>query len=156
MGKTEKNKSNSITTQWAIPTIILMVFLVFTLIGYNKTMQDNSKAKALDRVSRQAVSIAGYYKGLFEGSVNGADAVADYLMKEDDIFGEKAVELIKQVDNHMGLVDAYIVKNNGNAIDSYGNTYVTIDTSDDFKSLLGTKDESIAVVDEKGRPVMIN
>ena len=47
MGKAEKNKSNSITAQWAIPTIILMVFLVFTLISYNKTMQENSKIKAL-------------------------------------------------------------------------------------------------------------
>ena len=106
MGKAEKNKSNSITTQWAIPTIILMVFLVFTLISYNKTMQENSKIKALDRVSRQAVSVAGYYKGLYEGSVNGADAIADYLMNEDDIFSDRAVELIKYLDNHMGLVDA--------------------------------------------------
>lgn len=155
MGKAEKNKSNSITTQWAIPTIILMVFLVFTLISYNKTMQENSKIKALDRVSRQAVSVAGYYKGLYEGSVNGADAIADYLMNEDDIFSDRAVELIKYLDNHMGLVDAYIVKSNGNAIDSYGNTYQTVNSSEEFKSLLGTKDYSAAIVDEKNRAVLM-
>lgn len=155
MGKAEKNKSNSITAQWAIPTIILMVFLVFTLISYNRTMQENSKAKALDRVSRQAVSVAGYYKGLYEGSVNGADAIADYLMNEEDIFGERAVELIKHLDNHMGLVDAYIVKSNGNAIDSYGNSYTTVNSSEEFKSLLGTKDNSVAIIDEKNRPVLM-
>ena len=48
MGKAEKNKSNSMTVQWAIPTIILMIFLVFTLINYNKIMKANSKDKALD------------------------------------------------------------------------------------------------------------
>ena len=155
MGKTEKNKSNSMTMQWAIPTIVLMVFLVFTLINYNKTMQENSKEKALDRVSKQAVSVAGYYKGLYEGIVNCADSVADFLMTQDDIFSERSIDLIKQVDDHFGLVDAYIVKSNGNAVDSYGNSYVTVDTSEEFKSLLGTKDSAIAVMDEKNRPVLM-
>ncbi len=155
MGKSDKNKSNSITAQWAIPTILLMVFLVFTLINYNKTMQENSKDKALDRVSRQAVSVAGYYRGLYEGMVNSADAIADYLMTKDDIFDDDCVELIKQYDDHTGLIDAYIVKSNGNAVDSYGNSYVTVDTSEEFKSLLGTKDNSVAVIDEKNRPVLM-
>ena len=154
MGKSEKNKSNSITAQWAIPTILLMLFLIFTLINYNKTMEENSKEKALDRVSRQAVSVAGYYRGLYEGMSNSADALADYLMNEDDIFSERAVELIKQFDDHTGLIDAYIVKSNGNAVDSYGNSYVTVDTSEDFKSLLGTKDNSVAVLDEKTGPYL--
>ena len=155
MGKAEKNKSNSMTLQWAIPTVLLMIFLVVTLINYNKTMQENSKDMALDRVSRQAVSVAGYYKGLYEELVSSADAIADYLVGEKDLFGERAVELIKQIDTHSGLTDAYIVKNNGNAVDSYGNTYVTVDNSEAFKSLLGTKDNSVSIVDEKNRPVLM-
>ncbi len=155
MGKAEKNKSNSMTIQWAIPTILLMIFLVFTLIKYNKTMQSNSEAKALDRVSRQAVSVAGYYKGLYEGMVGAADGVADYLMKQDDIFGSEAVELIKQIDTHSGLVDAYIVKSDGSAIDSNGNTYAVLNNSPEFKSLLGTKDSTVSYLDEKNRPVLL-
>ena len=158
MGKVEKNKSNSMTAQWAIPTVILMVFLIFTLINYNRTMQENSKVKVLDRVSRQAVSVAGYYKGLYEGMVNAADAVADYLMTEDNIFDERAVELIKQIDVHASLVDAYIVKSNKHAVDSYGNHYGSleeIDPSKEFQSLLGTKDSSVAIVDEKNRPKLM-
>jgi len=155
MGKADKNKSNSMTMQWAIPTIILMIFLVITLINYNKTMQNNSKDKALERVSRQAVSVAGYYKGLYEGMFNYADSVADFLLTEEDLFGPRAVELIKQVDDHTGLIDIYIVKSNGNAIDSYGNKYDVVDESEEFKSLLGTKNNVIAKIDEKGRPVLI-
>ena len=132
------------TAQWVIPTVLLMIFLIFTLINYNQTMQDNSKEKALDRVSRQAVSVAGYYKGLYEGLVNAADAIADYLMTEDDIFNDRSIEIIRQFHNHANLVDAYIVKSNGNAVDSYGNSYVTVDTSEEFKSLLGTKDSKVA------------
>ena len=143
------------TAQWVIPTVLLMIFLIFTLINYNQTMQDNSKEKALDRVSRQAVSIAGYYKGLYEGLVNAADALADYLMTEDDIFNDRSIEIIRQFHNHANLVDAYIVKSNGNAVDSYGNSYVTVDTSEEFKSLLGTKDSKVAVIDEKNRPVLM-
>ena len=155
MGKAEKNKSNSMTAQWGIPTILLMIFLVITLINYNKTMQENARVKALDRVSRQAVSVAGYYKGLFEGTTNGADAVSDFLMTEDDIFGKRAVELLSQFDDHAGLIDAYIVKSNGNAIDSYGHTHDVVNDSDAFKSLLGTKDNAAALIDSKNRPVLM-
>lgn len=152
MGKAEKNKSNNMTMQWAIPTVLLMVFLIVTLINYNKTMQENSKDKALDRVSRQAVSVAGYYKGLLEELVNTSDAVADYLVTEDDILGDRAIELISQVDSHSGLVDAYIFKSNGEAKDSYGKAP---ENPDIYKELLGTKDNMIALIDEKNRPIML-
>ncbi|MCR5590514.1 MAG: sensor domain-containing diguanylate cyclase [Lachnospiraceae bacterium] len=155
MGKAEKSKSNSTTVQWAIPTILLMIFLVFTLINYNKTMQENARNKALDRVSRQAVSIAGYYKGLYEGTVNVTDAIADYLMDEEDIFGEKAVKLLKLVDDHSGLIDAYIIKTNGNAVDSYGQRYGKIDIYEDIKSVLATRDGALSIIDNKGRPVLV-
>ena len=155
MGKAEKTKSNNMTLQWAIPTIVLMVFLVLTLINYNKIMQSNSRVKALDRVSRQAVSVAGYYKGLHEGTINVTDAVADFLMDQKDIFSQESVNILKHIDDHSGLVDAYIVKSNGNAIDSFGNTYVTIDSSEEFKSLLGPKDNDVAIIDSKNRPVLM-
>ncbi|MCR5831331.1 MAG: diguanylate cyclase [Lachnospiraceae bacterium] len=154
MGKAEKNKSNSMTVQWAIPTIILMIFLVFTLINYNKIMKANSKDKALDRVSRQAVSVAGYYHGLFDGAVGSADAIADYLMTHKDITDEDAVEILKQLDNHLGLVDAYIVRADRSAVDSYGNEYAELDNSEEFKALLGTKDVAASRLDEKKRPVL--
>ena len=143
------------TVQWAIPTVLLMVFLIVTLINYNSTMQENSRVKVLDRVSRQAVSVAGYYKGYYEGMVNSADAIADHLMGQDDLFDENIVDLIKQVDAHASLVDAYVVKSNGNAIDSYGNSYTSVNTSEEFQSLLGTKDSAVAMLDDKGRPVIM-
>ena len=155
MGKAEKSKSNSMTVQWAIPTIVLMVFLVFTLINYNKTMQTSSRTKALDRVSRQAVSVAGYYKGLYEGMVGAADAVGDYLMIQEDLFSEDSVELLNQLVKHSGLLNAYIVKSDRTAIDANGNTYVEINNSEAFRSLLGTKDNTVSYLDEKGRPVLM-
>ena len=155
MGKTDRNKSNNVTVQWAIPTVILMIFLVITLINYNSTMQDNAKNKALERVSRQAVSIAGYYKGTYESMVNCADAVADHLMSEDDIFSGDSLDLIKQMDDHSGLVDAYIVKQDKTAVDSYGKSYTSVDDSEEFNSILGTKDASVSVIDSKGRPVVM-
>lgn len=155
MGKVDKNKNNSMTAQWVIPTVLLMVFLIYTLISYNHTMQDNSRSKVLDRVSRQAVSVAGYYKGLYEGMINSADAAADYLLTEKDLFGDRAVELIRQIDVHSGLVEAYIVKNNGEAIDSDGKTHNAEEISEEFKSLLGTKDSTLATMDGKDSPVVM-
>ena len=49
MGKADKNKSNNITSQWAIPTVLLMLFLVFTLIDYNTTMQENARMAEEER-----------------------------------------------------------------------------------------------------------
>lgn len=155
MGKADKSKSNNMTMQWGIPTILLMIFLVITLINYNKTMQENSKDKALERVSRQAVSVAGFYKGYYESLVNSADAVADYLMEEEDIFSERSVKLLEQLDRHAGLHQAYIVRSNGNAVDSSGKTYDSVNNSEEFKSLLGTKDSAMAMLDEDGKPVMM-
>ncbi len=155
MGKVEKNKSNSVTGQWAIPTIILMIFLIFTLISYNKTMQDSAKDKALDRVSRQAVGVAGYYKGHYEAMVESADAIADHLMLESDIFNEDSVELLNQINNHLSLENAYIIRNDETAIDSSGKKYDKVDDSEEFRSLLGTKDSSVAMIDKNGNPVML-
>jgi len=155
MGKSDKNKNNTLTAQWVIPTVVLMVFLIVTLIDYNSTMKESSKDRALERVSRQAVSVAGYYKGLHEGSINVTDAIADYLMTQKDIFSKESVNILKNVDEHCGLVDAYIVKSNGNAVDSYGNSYVTVDSSEEFKSLLGPKDNDAAIIDSKNRPVLM-
>ena len=152
MGKTDKNKSNNITAQWAIPTVLLMIFLVFTLIDYSRTMQENAKNKALERVSRQAVSVAGFYKGNEETLISSGDAVADYLMTEDDLFADRCIELIKQLDDHEGLIDAYIVKSDGSAKDSYGKSYKSIEK---FKPFLGTKDSIGSIVDENNRPVLI-
>ena len=155
MGKAEKNKSNTMTVQWAIPTVILMIFLIFTLMNYNKTMQASSKTKALDRVSRQAVSVAGYYKGLYEGLTGASDGLADYLMTQEDMFSEDSVEMINQFVKHSGLLNAYIVKSDRSAIDAKGNTYVEVNNSEAFRSLLGTKDNSVSYIDEKGRPVLM-
>ena len=155
MGKSDKNRNNTLTAQWVIPTVVLVIFLVVTLIDYNKTMKENSKDRALERVSRQAVSVAGYYKGLYEGTTNVTDAIADYLMSQNDIFSKECISLIRNIDDHVGLIDAYIVKNNGNAVDSYGNSYVTIDSSEEFKSLLGPKDAHVAMIDSKNRPVLM-
>ncbi|MCR5301187.1 MAG: diguanylate cyclase [Lachnospiraceae bacterium] len=152
MGKADKIKNNNITAQWAIPTVLLMIFLVFTLINYNRTMQENAKDKALERVSRQAVSVAGFYKGNYEAIVASADAVADYLMTEDDIFGDRSIELINQLDHHEGLLDVYIVSSDGKAMDSYGNS---VDSIDEFATLLGTKDSSLAIIDSNNRPVLL-
>ncbi len=132
-----------------------MVFLVFTLISYYRTMQENSKDNALERVSRQAVSVAGFYDGLYEGAVHSADTIADYLVSENDIFSDRSIELIRHLDNHMGLVDCYIVKSNGNAMDSYGKFHEKVNRSKEFQAMLGTKDSDVALVDEKNRPVLM-
>ena len=155
MGKVEKNKSNSMTGQWAIPTIILMIFLIFTLISYNKTMQENSKDKALERVSRQAVSVAGFYRGYYEGVVKLTDAMADYLMTEDDIFNERSVETIRQIDRHTGLINAYIMKADGQAVDANGKITDNLAETEEFRSIQGTKDSTISMVDQDGRPVIL-
>ena len=153
MGKSEKKSNNSMTIQWAIPTVFLLVYLVITLVNYNATMQENARVKALDRVSKQAVSIAGYYNGYLSATTSTADAIADSLLEENNLFCDRAVELIKQLDNHFGLTDAYIVATDGSAIDSFGNKYAVVDNSEEFSALLGSKDSTASLVNEKGVPV---
>ena len=112
------------------------------------------EAKALDRVSRQAVSVAGYYKGLYEGTVNAADAIADYLMTQNNLFSDDCVEMISQLNRHLGLINTYIVKSDRTAIDANGKKYDEVNNSEAFRSLLGTKDNAVSCIDEKNRPVL--
>lgn len=153
MGKSEKKSNNSMTLQWAIPTVFLLVYLVITLMNYNATMQENSKAKALDRVSKQAVSVAGYYNGLYTALVDTANSMADTMVNEPDLFSEKMVDVINNIDDHFGLNEVYIVASDGSAVDSYGNKYAMVDNSEQFRSLLVSKNASSELINERGVPV---
>ena len=155
MGKSEKKSNNSMTLQWALPTVVLLVYLVITLVNYNATMQNNSKDKALDRVSKQAVSVAGYYNGLLSAMTSTADSIADTMVNEDDLFSDKMVSVIRDIDNHFGFNEVYIVASDGSAIDSYGNKYAMVDNSEQFRSLITSKDATTELVNERGVPVFM-
>ena len=155
MGKSEKKSNNSMALQWAIPTVFLIVYLVITLVNYNATMQEKFRTKSLERVSRQAISVAGYYNGLYTALGDAADSAADIVFAQEDLFSEDAVAVIKQLDKHFGLSDAYIVTKDGQAIDSYGNICSDENELKDLQAMLGLKDSYKAFLNKSGTPLLM-
>jgi len=132
MSKSDKKNEGIMGIQWAIPTVILLVFLIVTLISYNATMEKKAETKALDRVSRQAMYVSGYYGGVYKGLCDSAQSLADSIIGQDDFFDEDHVIEISTIAQNYGLTGVYIVTPEGRAITSNGEE---IDFFKDYSSI---------------------
>ena len=152
MGNKGEKKINSMTLQWMIPTVILLVFLVFTLVTYNQKMEKSSEEKALDRISRQAVSLAGYYDGTFDSLINVANALADDTVNvHEAITDQRQIDILSQVVKKYGLYKGYIVLADYSAVDNDGKKYKVFSEDDRLKGLIDAKISKVSIKDEKGR-----
>ena len=150
-----KDKKSFDALQWGIPTVILMVFLVFTLITYDRTMASSAKSQALDKIGRYAIRVCGYYEGKFNTINDVAQSVVDYCIDDEEIFNQKNVSYLSSVVDSLSLVNAYIIKPDQTAIDAYGNTYLQVDNSSTFTALLEGKEMTSVIQNERGEMVIL-
>ena len=144
-------KFNTLTLQWIIPTVVLLVFLVITLINYNRTMKAAAEEKALDRISRQAISVAGYYNGLSTSIMNVAMALADDSVSDYETMSDnRQADMLSQVVKKFGLTKGYIVSIDYSAIDSDNKYYSVFSEDDKLRALIDAKNAKLAIKDEKG------
>lgn len=154
MGQSEK-RVNKMTLQWGIPTVILMVFVIVTLVRYSNVMEKEAGDKALSRISRQAVSVAGYYNGVLDAYIGAAESIADNLVGSDDLFAEENVKILGQLSKKFELRHAYIVKSDLSAIDESGKILDVISDKEEIVSLIDAKSERGHLLDDKGNPLVI-
>lgn len=123
MGVAEKGQSRAATLQWIIPAIILMVYLFVSLFSYSKVMQQQAEEGALERVGKQAVSVAGYYNGTINMLIDTAQATANQMIGDDDLLSKDNTKLIANLKDSLGLEDVLIVDRDGNGIDAEGSLH---------------------------------
>lgn len=142
--------------QWIIPALVLMIFLFSTLFSYNKTMKERAEEKALERVSKQAVSVAGYYGGQVDVLIDAAQTLANLLVGEEDIISAKNGRTIDETCRTLGLENVYIVARDQRSIDNDGNMYdENSEFSKRYSSLLSSEPMRFISVTKEGKPVVV-
>lgn len=125
--------------QWAIATIILMVYIIGTLISYNSKMKDLAEERATDRIVRQAIQIRGYYEGKTASMLSMANSLADYMVSLGDDNMKAKLDVMQSFVDEGEFEKVYVIDMDGSAVDNTGKKYATIDNSDEYKDLLDGK-----------------
>ncbi len=150
MSKQNKDKSGNNLLQWVIPVVILIIFLMFTLVNYNTTMKENAKSRAIERVSKQANSLSSFYDGVISSAQNIVTILSNACSNKEDVFDEDNIHVLHSAVESSRLKKGYIVKPDGSAIDSDGNAYAIIDSSEEFQTLLQGVQATLNKLDEDG------
>ncbi len=139
MNKQKRDNTNII--QWAIPTLLLVLFLLITLLNYNSLMQRESREKVIGKLGSEASSIGEYYEDSLKSLINVVQITANYcaIAGEEELFSEENVALIQQVASRMDVKTAYIQKMDGSAIDQNSANYTKIGSNEVYQTFLDGK-----------------
>ena len=154
--QTEK-KSKWTYARWIVPSIILLIFLMATLFSFSKKMENASRERALDRIGRHAVYVAGYYEGLYTALSDSAMSIADafMLISTQDLFGDRSLNAISSIKKEFDLEKVYIIRCDLTAMDDEGKEYTQIEDYPGINDLIEAKEQNIITVNPDGVPVML-
>lgn len=152
----DKGLKQASTLQWIIPAIILMIFLFATLISYNRTMQENAEEQALERVSKQAVSVAGYYDGAISILIDSAQTTANMLVGSTNLKSKENAKMIHEICESMNLEKAFIVSKDKSSVDNLGNIHdENSDLAKFYEYLLSSEPIREITITPDGKPVVV-
>lgn len=155
MKKKRIKEKNHYYVQWGIATIILMIYIIGTLLSYNSTMKEISRERAVDKISKQAMEIKGFYESKLSTTKSTAKSIADFCAKQEDICDENVLKCIDSFSRAQDYDNIYIVRTDGRATDKDGNKYLQLDNSEQYNALLSGEESICAKKDEKGQIVMM-
>ncbi len=154
MNKQKKDNTNII--QWAIPSLILVFFLIVTLLNYNSCMMDVAREKVVSKLRKQALTLCDYYADSLNSLTTIAEITADYCSDSEDLFVEENIKLIADVVGRTDVKKAYIQKKDGTAVDHKGNAYTKIDTKKEYLEIMDGKTKVMGFIqDEDGEDVLL-
>ncbi|MFT3985552.1 MAG: diguanylate cyclase [Lachnospiraceae bacterium] len=154
MNKQKKDNTNII--QWAIPSLLLVLFLIITLLNYNTSMMDTAREKVISKLRKQVSALCDYYADSLASLTTIAEITADYCSSSEELFAEQNVKLIAEVVDRTDVKKAYIQKKDGTAIDHKGNSYTKIDIKKELSELMDGKTKVTSFFqDEDGEEVLL-
>lgn len=154
MNKQKKDNTNII--QWAIPALLLVLFLIITLLNYSATMRNDAKEKVMSKLESQAESLCEYYEDTLTSLTNIAEITAEYCSISSDVFQTNNIALLSDIVKQTGVKKAYIQKLDNSAVDESGNTYVKISNKSEYLDILSDSSQVTKVIqDEDGENVLL-
>jgi len=155
MKKRNYKEENHYYVQWGIAALILIIYVVATLVSYNNEMKAQAQERVLDRITKQAIEVRGYYGGIISSNANTAAGLGNCVSEMDDIFCDEAVSIINSIAKEEGFDGVYIVKSDGTAIDNDGNTYKVLDNSESYMEVIEGKKSFNANITPSGDTVIV-
>ena len=121
MSTQKKNGQNML--QWLIPTAILVIIILFTLITYKSDILTKEKNKKLDEYSNKAREMADYYSSEIYMISQIARMLSTRVSADLDFFCDDNVDLLTSAVTQLNIDAGYILRNDGIVMNNKGVEY---------------------------------
>ncbi len=143
MSTRKKNGQNML--QWLIPTAILVIIILFTLITYKSDILTKEKNKRLDEYSNKAREMADYYSSEIYMISQIARMLSTRVSADLDYFCDDNVDLLTSAVTQLNIDAGYILRNDGKVMNNKGVEApdLAAATEDDLSNVADSTDEYI-------------
>lgn len=118
MSNQKKNGQNML--QWIIPTVILVLIILFTLITYKSDILNKEKDKKIDEYSNKAREMADYYSSEIYMIGQVARMLSTRVSVDRDYFCDDNVNLLTSAVTQLNIDAGYILRNDGKVMNNKG------------------------------------
>ena len=118
MSNQKKNGQNML--QWIIPTVILVIIILFTLITYKSDILNKEKDKKIDEYSNKAREMADYYSSEIYMIGQVARMLSTRVSVDRDYFCDDNVNLLTSAVTQLNIDAGYILRNDGKVMNNKG------------------------------------
>ena len=118
MSTRKKNGQNML--QWLIPTAILVIIILFTLITYKSDILTKEKNKKLDEYSNKAREMADYYSSEIYMISQIARMLSTRVSADLDYFCDDNVDLLTSAVTQLNIDAGYVLRNDGKVMNNKG------------------------------------
>ena len=118
MSTRKKNGQNML--QWLIPTAILVIIILFTLITYKSDILTKEKNKKLDEYSNKAREMADYYSSEIYMIGQIARMLSTRVSADLDYFCDDNVDLLTSAVTQLNIDAGYLLRNDGVVMNNKG------------------------------------
>ena len=143
MSNRKKNGQNML--QWIMPTVALVVIILFTLISYKRDILTKEENKRLDEYSNKAREMADYYSSEVYMIGQVARMLSTRVSVEWDYFCDDNVNLLTSAVTQLNIDAGYILRNDGEVMNNKGVEAPSLKaaTDGDLDVEIGSVDENI-------------
>jgi diguanylate cyclase (GGDEF)-like protein len=129
--------------QWIIPTVILVIIILFNLTTYKSDIFTKEKNKKLDEYSNKAREMADYYSSEVYMIGQVARMLSTRVSVDRDYFCDDNVNLLSSAVTQLNIDAGYILRNDGKVMNNKGVEAPSLKAATD-----GDLDVEIGSVDE--------
>ncbi len=128
-GKRPVNEYKENIFQWVIPTALLLVYLIITLVNYSSSMEEKSRATIETSLSRVTSDLRNALNKDISNASQIAETTGVMLSNQPDVLSKDSLDLLTRAMHTGEARRAFVAKTSGDAADTDGTRYFIGDES---------------------------